>query len=140
MIDSQRKLLTEKGLGEKWKVSQSVFDGPFLIHNRDVNRTFTDPADYEALREKVILPNLYDFVDFIIVSNEIEALHWFLSLSVERRCETIYAFGTQKLGWKAEKSDLEKRVEEWVKNQPKTEPEPQNMQIASGKRMPWKEK
>lgn len=110
MIESRRKLLAEKGLGEKWTPIKGLLplpDGTW-IGKEDFNHTFADPDDYEALREKVVLPHLNKFTAYVWSGmddgeRQQDAFAYWLTLSVEERNELICDFGVEVLGWEVEK-------------------------------------
>jgi hypothetical protein len=62
------------------------------------NRTFTSAADWELVREKVVMPNLHKFVKYVWAGRidvegwQNDAFAWFLTLSIEERCELVAKF------------------------------------------------
>lgn len=105
MTDDKRQLLT-KALGEEW-----FPDDGYAGTCNDPNRTFTSAQDYEDLLEKVVRSNLDEFCEYLgrnaytkydsryLCNYEISVLHWFLTLSIEERCELICDFGVEVSGW-----------------------------------------
>lgn len=119
LTDTERRMLQEQGLGEKWHDYIISPDGKFLsmcdcgnkgMAVREIcdkaNRTFTDAQDYEDLLEKVVRPNLHEFVAYVWAGQKDkdgwlnDAFAWWLTLSIEERCKLICDFGTEVLGWK----------------------------------------
>lgn len=108
MNNPRRRLLTE-ALGEEWHdyhlgdytVLSSCSCGLEGFAVREIctkaNRTFTSADDYEALREKVIVPNIIEFMTWMYAYDS-GLFHW-LTLTPEERCEVICDFGIAYLGW-----------------------------------------
>lgn len=105
LTDTERRMLQEKGLGEKWYTLPPDRRKELI---EDPNRTFTSAQDYEDLLEKVVRPNKKKFSDFMWnmwISNwentdTEDFFSWFLTLSIEERCKLIHDFGVEVLGWK----------------------------------------
>jgi hypothetical protein len=122
MIDARRKLLTE-ALGECWheiaytranafkcSCGEVFHHGEALeakLHCKKLNRTFATADDYEALREKVIVPNAEKFVEYLELRPDgvllFDRFAWWLTLSPEERNEIICDFGIDVLGWEVKK-------------------------------------
>jgi len=112
MIDSRRKLLTV-ALGECWHSNYISVDGKCYECGQKIHplqlllsrRTFATADDYEALREKVIIPHSEAFSEYVwdkwnCGDNSSDGpFSWWLKKSVKERNEIICDFGKEVLGW-----------------------------------------
>lgn len=112
MIDIRRKLLTI-ALGECWHEWKRIYYpegsddydtfcqtcGGVNIGSGHNNRTFDKADDYEALREKVIVPNIGYFRRWMLENWMDHAFNLVVVSSPEERNEIICDFGITCLGW-----------------------------------------
>ena len=143
MTESDRKLLT-LACGECWHQLEYDRDEGYYFCNKcgdipgninRLNRTFTHADDWELVREKVVLPNEHDFAFYCMdkyyyKSGRIfqELFEWFLSLSIEERCQLACDFIKANL-------HLFPAVMEYLASLVTVQPS--STQIVSGKKMPW---
>ncbi|MEN6621448.1 MAG: hypothetical protein ABFD50_07875 [Smithella sp.] len=98
------------------------------------NRTFASADDWELVREKVVVPNLEAFSDYLwqkwlnIGPNGSSCLMWFLTLSIEQRCQLVCDFIKAN-------PHLFPAVMQYLASLVITQPS--STQIVSGKKMPW---